>query len=437
MPVNSQNPSFNSLFGSSNNVSGEGLNTFIPVRVMEVSIRPSDQDNSLYQVSDSEFGIGAIKFEPLSRGSSISDNQFGNIAFPLDINYRKLPVKNEIVFVILGPSLERVTEGNSDAFIYYYTNSINVWNSIHLNPLPSQATQGNNSTDTNSRNTVEDGIPNNPGNFKLGPKYGDIFEENQDIRNLYPQEGDIIFEGRFGNSLRFSSTARQSLDFLDIQSPWSSMGKDGDPITILKNGQGQDVSFDNWIPQYEDINNNDSSIYLTSTQNIPIEVAYPNLSSYGLDVTPPEDTTAELEKELRAEGNEFTSNNEADSLNQVTDSVNVEPDLSTDPNRRQPLFPGIESPSLDSSLGDIPSFEFPNTDDELDENQEFTTEEEDGRPLTAAERKRRNRGYDNQNNNIRTAAQRKRDRRSKNKTNSGSSGRESFAERKRRLRGGG
>lgn len=327
MPVNSQNPTFNSLFSSSTINTSSGKRGLIPVRVLEVSIRPSENESSLYQVSDKEFGIGAIKFEPLFRGTSITSNQYGNIAFPLDVNYRKLPLLNEIVFVVLGPSLRSVTEGNSEALTYYYTTAINVWNSNHLNGLPSQITQGRSTTNSNTPSEIEDGNPNNPNNPKDEPKYGDIFQENASIRNLYPQEGDIIFEGRFGNSLRFSSTAKQTKSFSEIQSPWSKEGKDGDPITILRNGQGQGISFDNWIPIYEDINVNDSSIYLTSTQNIPLEIAYPKLNSYGIDITPPEDTTAEFQKVAGTEGNEFTSNNEADGIGQARDSVNVEPIL--------------------------------------------------------------------------------------------------------------
>ena len=76
---------------------------------------------------------------------------------------------------------------------------------------------------------------------------------------------------------------------------------------------------------FEDINNDGSSIYLTSNQNIPIQIAYSQLSSYGIDLPSPEDTTSEFQKIVEPEGNEFVSNSEADSLSQVTDSINVEP----------------------------------------------------------------------------------------------------------------
>jgi hypothetical protein len=43
----------------------------------------------------------------------------------------------------------------------------------------------------------------------------------------------------------------------------------GDPITILRNGQPTKTSPEGWIPITENINNDLSSIYLTSTQKIP------------------------------------------------------------------------------------------------------------------------------------------------------------------------
>jgi hypothetical protein len=93
-----------------------------------------------------------------------------------------------------------------------------------------------------------------------------------------PFEGDFIQEGRWGNSLRFGSTVH-NIDFNDTtrrpsspsQPPnnWSMYGSNGDPITILRNGQGNQTK-EGWIPIVEDVNNDNSSIYLTSTQQVPL-----------------------------------------------------------------------------------------------------------------------------------------------------------------------
>ena len=65
----------------------------------------------------------------------------------------------------------------------------------------------------------------------------------------------------------------------NISNPWSKSGDNGEPITILKNGHHEEES-EPWIPQVEDINTDKSSIYLTSTQEIPIDVSSKSYKSY-------------------------------------------------------------------------------------------------------------------------------------------------------------
>jgi hypothetical protein len=48
---------------------------------------------------------------------------------------------------------------------------------------------------------------------------GLINEENTiNIHPLLPYEGDMLYEGRFGNSIRFGSTVKNS----SIPNPWST-----------------------------------------------------------------------------------------------------------------------------------------------------------------------------------------------------------------------
>jgi len=328
-------PSNRSPFNGSSNING-----FIPVRVKKVNIIPEKNQQSLFQTAGEYWGVGAITFETLKNSTAITDIPQGTTALPLNTSVRTLPLVNEIVFVILGPSRNRLLSGDANSNIFYYTNSIPIWNSTDVNAFPSLVTSGDANTNSNTVEDVQSGIPNNPNNPKGGASLGDVFRDQGDIKNLYPQEGDVIFEGRFGNSLRFGSTGKIDGDFSEFdvnpQNPWSQNGETGNPITILRNGQKQDaIKFDVWQPIFEDINADLSSIYLTSNQNVPLQIAYSNLKSYGLDVTPPEDTTAEFEKIGEDLGDQFTSNNESDDINNTRDSINVEPDLSTDPNLAQ------------------------------------------------------------------------------------------------------
>ena len=63
---------------------------------------------------------------------------------------------------------------------------------------------------------------------------------------------------------------------------WSSGSISGSPITIIRNGQGFQ-SNEGWIPVIEDINNDDSSIYLTTTQQINLTPSSQNIGSYSVN----------------------------------------------------------------------------------------------------------------------------------------------------------
>ena len=231
---------------SGNNSTGTNVNSgFIPVRVKKVNITPSEDQKSLFQLAGEYWGVGAITFEALNKSKAISEFPDGSIALPINTSVRTLPLVNDIVFVIQGPSRNRVLGGDPQSNIFYYTNSIPVWNSTDVNALPSSVTSGDANTNSNTLQDVQSGIPNNPNNPKEGAQLGEVFKDQGDVKNLYPQEGDVIFEGRFGNSLRFGATGKFNEDFSEFdvnpQNPWSQNGNQGDPITILRNGQTKDA----------------------------------------------------------------------------------------------------------------------------------------------------------------------------------------------------
>ena len=296
-------------------------------RVIDVNIEPSGDGQSIFQTSGGWSAIGCIKFETLNRSSNQPGNTFpqGNIAIPLDNNIKKIPALNEIVLIHPGPSPKELQAGDNDTVQYFYSTTT-VWNRSHLNMLPSpnsSATQTKNNIDVQA---VSLGIENTEEQEIIEPKPGKTFIEKSTIRNLYPVEGDVLIEGRFGNSLRFSSTAKVSGS--DTQSPWSEEGSDGKPITILRNGQGSEDAFNNWFPIYEDIQADDSSIYLTSGQTIPVALASTNFASFGVDATPIANTT-KLIQEIPLNG-PTVSAKEADATGSVSDIINQEPDLNTE-----------------------------------------------------------------------------------------------------------
>jgi len=226
-------------------------------------------------------GIGTIFIEP-----TIQPNTKDEIplipAFPAFPNIKQYPLINELVPVIYLAD-PNVTEDTS-AVAAYYLPPINVWNSQVHNAVPS--TNITPELENKEYPLVEAGSVRRVTDQDTDIELGKTFNENNVLNNrpLLPYEGDIIYEGRFGNSIRLGSTVNNA----KLANPWSFEGKNGSPIVIIKNGQSNETDVSQpWVPTVENINIDESSIYLTSTQQIPLELSTENISSYdGLTETP-------------------------------------------------------------------------------------------------------------------------------------------------------
>jgi hypothetical protein len=224
-------------------------------------------------------GIGTIFIE--STKNPLFSDQIPLIpAFPAFPNIKHYPLINELVPIIYLTDTD-VTE-NTTSVSAYYLPPINVWNSQVHNAIPSS----NILPDSQKKDyqQVEAGSVRRITDQSTEINLGQTFNENNviDIRPLLPYEGDIIYEGRFGNSIRLGSTVNDAV----LPNNWSAVGENGSPIFILRNGQGTSNE-ESWIPTTENINNDKSSIYLTSTQQIPLFPASTIADSYNKS-TPPE-----------------------------------------------------------------------------------------------------------------------------------------------------
>ena len=207
-----------------------------------------------------------------------------NLAKPLFPQLSSYPLVNEMVLIFKLPNttIGKVTSNES----FYYINSINLWNHPHHNAYPNPI-NFNNLTPSEQK-TYEDAqagsarlstnsIPEIQLNSPFNPSQNTFIEKNN-IHPLLPYAGDIIHEGRWGNSIRFGSTAKPFNS--SSLNPWSNSGENGEPITLIRNGQSSLSSNEGWTSINEDINEDNSSIYLTATQQIPINVASQRYFSY-------------------------------------------------------------------------------------------------------------------------------------------------------------
>ena len=263
--------------GSSKNGGGGSSAQLFPARVKEIVLQPSTDPNSLFALNSGYTSIAYISFHPL-KSVVDSPNKANLIAAPLDVNIRRLPLLNEVVLIL---STTDVMNQDQLAQKYYYISGVSIWNSVHHNGFPDLSYLGATQKSTNQvgYQSTQDGIVKKPNDPPKDLYLGDTFIENPQIRNLFPVEGDVILEGRFGNSMRLSHTSR--FPSQSVTSPWSNYGSNTKPITIIRNGQTKEVPAVKWTPIFESIDGDASSIYLTNGQEIQMTLASRNLASYG------------------------------------------------------------------------------------------------------------------------------------------------------------
>lgn len=180
---------------------------------------------------------GVIKFETIGRYLDTKKAGTAELpeAYPLSSNIRHYPLINEIVILTVGAdNTAPVKDSRNSATTIYYQNIISIWNNPNHNGLPSD--------------------------YEKDLFLGTDIEEIQKIKELQPYPGDIIIEGRQGQSIRLSGYKSDLNALTDSEN-------NGDPFMIISNGhQGKENK-----PTLEDINKDKSSIYLTSNHTVPLE----------------------------------------------------------------------------------------------------------------------------------------------------------------------
>ena len=159
--------------------------------------------------------------------------------------YKGVPVLGELIEVINKP--KALPEESSFKDVAYYNYPIATWNSTHHNYLPDP----------------KDGI--------IEAFLGENTPERNDVRNLQPFPGDVIIEGRLGQSIRFGGYSHPMSTLTDNEN-------NSDPYFTLRVGQEKDEQ--NISTYVEDINQDNSSLYLTSNHSIPLEISTKKLDTF-------------------------------------------------------------------------------------------------------------------------------------------------------------
>ncbi len=225
-----------------------GVPTFSKIGSMVKKLIASSQydffEGEAFEVTE------VILNEPGNRGSvrgnfinNPNQELLGGVVKSLTPNITTVPVIGEHVVVL---------EYNGQ---HYYTSIINRKGSVNENSIPGAA-----------------------GNYVRNTKYGKTFER-KDVQPIFINEGDIVFEGRYGQSIKFGSNKQKP------------------QIKIVAGHRGTT----------ENINNDDSSIYLSggsskaSDEDKKIQIKSNSIFINGSDIRLGSTVENELEPVVKGE----------------------------------------------------------------------------------------------------------------------------------------
>lgn len=178
---------------------------------------------------------------------------------------RRIPLIGEQVLVMIAPTNDETTDGVANHGWIYFA-PLNATDDLVLHQFPLLFTRDQDKKLPPPGQRLAD--KKQPGyTFPKSPKKVD---------SLQPYEGDDLFEGRFGQSIRFGSSVVGDMSVYDKKPTWKGTGN-GDPLIIMRvkkptgsgtSNIGQIGNKFKSIAKYtvEDFNDDDGSIYMATTQ---------------------------------------------------------------------------------------------------------------------------------------------------------------------------
>lgn len=213
------------------NSQGDVVASVVPVRVVDIILDDTHPEWETYGKMEA---LGAIKYRVVGEYQDESDPTLLDIAYPINSNFKNYPLLNEIVLLTAAPALDR-DEANSNNSRSYYTTIVNIWNNPHVNAFP------------DTKQGIEE--------------LGYNFEDKANVAPLQPFQGDLIIEGRQGQTLRFTGVDHDQM-FVE--------NNDQKPITIISNGKSG-ASPDATI--VENIDDDPASIYMVEDHIVKLTQA--------------------------------------------------------------------------------------------------------------------------------------------------------------------
>lgn len=212
-------------------------------RVVDVIL---DDSHPRYEEYGQSQAINGVFYRLIDQpyDQSTSDNL--PFAYQAETQFKQVPVLGEIVHITnLASEARQDAEGDLPTQTKtYWDRIVPIWNAPHHNAYPQLQDDDND--------------------------FGEFFEPREDISPLQPYPGDILIEGRFGNSIRLTG-ARY------IENPWVDDSNNGSALTIIANGQ---TGGDGMANVVENINDDANSIYMAEDHTIELTPANTKQEAY-------------------------------------------------------------------------------------------------------------------------------------------------------------
>ncbi len=209
-------------------------------RVVDIVL---DENHPRYKEKGGGIAINGVFYIPLNDSIVGEEMVTTYFAYQSSAHVKLIPIVGEIIELkkIVNP-----TPGNSSRM--YYTGIVNVWNN------------------SNSGVYMDTG-----SNLELNLSSNGTFIERADVNPIRSTPGDVQFEGRQGQSIRFTGSKGRGNLLVDDD----NLGK---PLTIISNGQSEKEGGFFTITENVDIDSN--SIYLASDHRIRLTPASTKRLSY-------------------------------------------------------------------------------------------------------------------------------------------------------------
>lgn len=200
-------------------------------RVVDVVL---DENHPDYETEGRQLALNGIRYEPINFSLERTEEENYPFAYCLNTSIKDIPEVDEIIEIVPAASDSNDIGGIGSKT--YYRGIVNIWNNPNHNARPDKITSNDVAI------------------------LGSDVVENSEISNLTAFPGDLILEGRHGNTLRFGGNNSD-------RNPYTDNSNNGKPFSIFR--VGVRTNDDKFFSHIEDVEKDYSSIYLMSEHSIP------------------------------------------------------------------------------------------------------------------------------------------------------------------------